>query len=115
MLSITLVSLLIHTLSLAQQTSDTYTIDDVHDALTSATPLVRCIVRAETGGTYNPYALGAQGERGIAQLHPRGKLLTFYAQGYTNPNNPWQAIEFLEAQLRQGQGNAWTVYDSCVR
>lgn len=90
------------------QAAQQFTSEDVRERLENASPQARCIVHYETGGRYDPYALGAQGERGPAQLHPRGKLLRFYADGYTNPNDPDQAVTFLEAQLKEGQGSAWT-------
>jgi hypothetical protein len=52
-------------------------------------------VRCETGGTFNPYARGRAGERGAAQLHPAGLLPHFRAVGYSDPDNPYMAVEYL--------------------
>lgn len=69
---------------------------------------LRSIVRCETGGTFDPYAVGRQGELGAVQLHPRGELLRFYAWGYDNPLSPFQAVAFLAQRLKQGGARAWT-------
>ena len=66
------------------------------------------IVRCETGGTFNPYAVGRLGEKGAAQLHPRGELPRFYAYGYDNPYSPYQAVAFLAQRLNEGGARAWT-------
>lgn len=66
-------------------------------------------MRYEVGGVgYNPYARGSQGEQGAAQLHPQGKLSEFYGLGYTDPDNPYQAVAYLEDALRRGQANHWS-------
>lgn len=69
---------------------------------------LRRIIRCETGGTYNPYARGRAGELGAAQLHPRGELRRFYAVGYTNPYNPYDAAHFLADRILAGGARAWT-------
>ena len=85
-----------------------FTADDVTARLKTASPRASCIVRYETGGTYDPNLIGKQGELGAAQLHPRGKLPAFYARGYSDPRDPVQAIEFLEEQIHIGQAGAWS-------
>src|SRR5439155_15537196 len=81
-----------------------FTPEQVLLRIASASAQVQCIVRHEVGGRdYDPYAVGGQGEQGPAQLHPQGKLVTFYAAGWTDPHDPNQAVSFLEAQLRAGQ------------
>jgi hypothetical protein len=69
---------------------------------------LRSIVRCETGGDYNPYARGRLGERGAVQLHPRGELLRFYAWGYDDPDDPYQAVRFLAQRINQGGVGAWS-------
>lgn len=54
---------------------------------------------------------GAAGEIGLAQLHPRGLLPTFYRWGYTNPWNPWQASAFMRDAFDLGMWRHW----SCAR
>lgn len=88
--------------------AQTYTVDDVHAALEGASARAACIVRYETGSTYNPYAYGAQGEQGVAQLHPRGLLRDFYAQGYIDPYNPYEAVAYLDAALARGMSTHWS-------
>jgi len=69
------------------------------------------IVSCETGGTYNPYSVGRQGELGAVQLHPRGELLRFLSWGYDDPFSPWQAVRFLAQRVSMGGASAW----SCAR
>ena len=86
-----------------------YTAADVHTALRTASPRTACIVRHEVGGWgYDPYAVGSQGERGPAQLSPRGLLPDFYRRGYTDPFNPYQAIAYLEWALAAGLARNWS-------
>ena len=94
-------------LAISAQTAS-YTADDTLTALETASPRARCIVRAETGGTFNPHAVGRQGELGVAQLHPAGELRTFFRYGYGDPFDPYQAVEFLERRLAEGGARAWS-------
>jgi hypothetical protein len=66
------------------------------------------IVRCETGGTFDPYSVGRQGERGAVQLHPRGELIRFYAWGYDDPYSPYQSVRFLAQRLSMGGARAWS-------
>jgi hypothetical protein len=65
------------------------------------------IVRCEDP-TFDPYAVGRQGELGAAQLHPRGELQRFYAWGYLDPFSPWQSVRFLAQRLSMGGARAWS-------
>lgn len=65
-------------------------------------------VRCETGGTFDPYSVGKQGELGAAQLHPRGELPRFYDWGYVDPYSPYQAVRFLAQRKTMGGARAWT-------
>jgi Soluble lytic murein transglycosylase and related regulatory proteins (some contain LysM/invasin domains) len=56
---------------------------------------------------WNQYAVGRQGELGPAQLHPRGELQGFYARGYTDPYDWWQAGDYLAVRLAEGGARAW--------
>jgi soluble lytic murein transglycosylase-like protein len=53
-------------------------------------------------------ARGALGERGLFQLLPGGELAVFYAWGYTDPDDPYQAADFTAARFAQGQSFRWT-------
>ena len=55
-----------------------------------------------------PGALGAAGERGIAQLHPQGELRTFFAEGFSDPFVAEEAIEFAAGAFAAGRAAAWT-------
>ena len=97
----------------AQETS--YTADDTLAAIwqysfeqgVSYASLYR-IVKCESGGDFNPYAVGRQGELGAVQLHPRGELLRFYAWGYDDPFSPYQSVRFLAQRINQGGARAWS-------
>ena len=71
----------------------------VVDALAGESALLWRIAWCEVGrsGTFNPYAIGGQGERGILQLLPgRGNGLSiFYGAGYSEPEDPYQNVEFF--------------------
>ena len=56
-------------------------------------------------------AVGRAGERGGFQLHPQGELRTFYARGFTDPTNWWEAAEFTAQRFAEGAARAW----SCAR
>ena len=99
----------------AQEAPRRWTVEDVLLRLETASPLARCIVKVETGGTYNPYAVGDHGTSlGPTQLHSPGKRDDFYAQEYTDPYSPQESIDFLEAQIAAGNGPAWSAYWWCV-
>ena len=82
-----------------------YTEADALLALQGASARVWCIARVES--TYNPNALGRQGEIGLVQLHPRGLLPVFYQWGYSDPWSPWQSRAFLEQALAAGMAHHW--------
>lgn len=95
-----------------------YTPDDTLAAIDQASAEVGVsraflyrVVRCETGGTFNPYAVGKQGELGPVQLHPRGLLPLFYAVGYDDPFNPSESVRFLAQATMWGYASAW----SCAR
>ena len=105
----------------AIQVRRVFTPHDTLAAIEAAPPAlrarVRAIVRCETGGTFNPYARGRLGERGAVQLYSRGLLLHFHRVGYTDPDDPYQAVAYLVRAIagewaRQGVG-AW--HWSCAR
>lgn len=66
------------------------------------------VIGCETGFSFNPYAVGRQGELGAAQLHPRGLLPLFYAVGYTDPFDPRQAAHFMADQFLLGRSYHWS-------
>lgn len=61
------------------------------------------------------YRLGAAGEQGMAQLHPRGLLPMFYSWGYTNPYSAWQAADFTALAFKYGYAWHWSCYRVYVR
>lgn len=93
-----------------------YTADDtlaaieqasIHSGVSAA--WLKRIVRCETGGTYNPYSRGRQGELGAVQLHPRGgEWPRFFAAGYTDPFDPLDAVHFLADELLLGRASSWS-------
>jgi hypothetical protein len=113
-----LASLLVVPVAHAEEDGPRYTPQDTLDAIdqysvemgVSRAFLMR-VVRCETGGTFDPYSVGRQGELGAVQLHPRGELLRFYAIGYLDPFSPWQAVRFLAQRVLMGGATAW----SCAR
>lgn len=87
-----------------------FTAWDTLKALENASPLVKCAVTVEVGGTnppYDPNAIGKAGELGPGQLHPKGKLPAFYNAGYNDPFNPYQVIPFMEEQFVLGDAKHW--------
>lgn len=58
----------------------------------------------------DPFAIGAQGEVGLFQLHPRGKLVTF-TRYYRDPWSVWEQSDFTAWQISIGQAAHW----SCAR
>lgn len=59
---------------------------------------------------FDRFAVGAQGEVGLFQLHPRGKLATFW-RWYDDPYDVWQQSDFAAWQFSEGQRHHW----SCAR
>lgn len=86
-------------------------IEDASGELGVSSAFLYRVVRCETGGTFNPYAVGRQGELGPVQLHPRGRLPDFYARGYSNPFDPYEAVRYLAQEALAGRTYAW----SCAR
>lgn len=113
-----LVSLLIHA-----QSQQPFTPQDVIDDLSSRKPIIQCIVHKEVGRSitrnnivypaYDPYMPGLQGEVGPVQLHPQGLLPDFYNRGFTNPNNPQQAHDYLELAIAAGLASHWPTSRGC--
>ena len=99
----------------AQDAAVGWTVEDIFNALDAASAStgvswrrLYSIVRCETWPPFNPYSRGRQGELGPVQLHPRGELPRFRSWGYTDPFNPYEAIEFLALRLQQGGARAWS-------
>jgi hypothetical protein len=96
-----------------------FTPEDTLTALQGASRLVRCLVDHEVGGgtaefaPYDPTSVGAAGEIGAAQLHPRGLLNDFYRQGFSNPNNPYEAVQYMEEAIRRGLAGHWSTLRYC--
>lgn len=67
------------------------------------------VARCETGGTFNPNAVGRLGEQGIFQLLPvRGLGATFRTMGYSDPFNVWEASDFAAWAFANGLSGHWT-------
>jgi hypothetical protein len=95
------------------QAQQTFTTEDTHVAISAAAHehgvaewLLDCMAMREA--TYRPYAVGSRGEQGVAQLKSPGRRDDFYARGYTDPFNPYQAIDYQALSIREGAGPAWT-------
>ncbi len=71
------------------------------------------VARCETRGQpFHPQAVGDGGTSfGIFQLHRGGELGTFYARGFSDPFNVWEAAEFAAQRFAEGAARAW----SCAR
>lgn len=65
------------------------------------------IIDCETGRTWDASLVGAAGELGPVQLHPRGELIEFYRRGYSDPTDWWEAGDFASSRLAEGERNAW--------
>lgn len=99
-----------------------WTSDDTLDAIAHASPLAACIVTGEVGGVgFDPYAVGAAGEIGPAQLHPRGLLPDFRYGRWTDlepafrdPNSPYMAVAYIDWAISQGMGPNWSTWWGCV-
>ena len=98
---------------LRQAVNRRFTKDDVLAAYAAASARAQCIVSWEVGkggngyAPWDPYAVGRLGEVGPVQLHPQFGLVDFYKRGYGNPNNPWEAINYLEMALSEGRQFDW--------
>lgn len=58
------------------------------------------VANCETHSTFNPYAVGDYGTSfGLFQLHRGGLLGRFYAEGYSDPMNPYEAAEFTASVM----------------
>jgi len=68
------------------------------------------VVGCETGFTWNPAAVGDYGTSfGAAQLHRGGgELPRFYAFGFSDPFNPYEAVTFMAQEFAVGRASAWS-------
>lgn len=68
------------------------------------------VARCES--TFNPRAIGRLGELGLFQLRAGGLLdqgpSSFYALGYSDPFNAWQAAEYAARAFALGLSSHWT-------
>jgi hypothetical protein len=93
-----------------------YSPADTLAAMEMHSPLAACVVRLEVGGVgFDPYAVGAQGELGPVQLHPRG-LLPLYIRwsGGASPYDPYTSIAFLDWAIERGYGPQWSAWRYCA-
>lgn len=67
------------------------------------------VARCETGGTFNPRAVGDHGTSlGIFQLHSPGLRETFFARGFSDPFDVAEASEFAAWAFANGLARHWT-------
>lgn len=95
--------------------ADGWTPDDVLASMDTHSSTAACMVRMEVGGVgYDPYAVGAEGELGPVQLHPRG-LLSLYEEwsGGASPYDPYTSMDFLDWAIANGYGPQWTSWWWC--
>ena len=104
-------------LALAPLQALAWTVDDTFQALYDAhvntgVPYARLyrIVGCETGQTFNPHVVGDHGNSwGPVQFNKYGgELPRFYARGYTDVYNPYEAIDYLANAIMEGRASAWT-------
>lgn len=89
------------------QPAAAFSSDDTHAAIEQSAASVGvsrtrldAIVRCETHGDYDPNAVGDHGTSfGAVQLHRGGLLGYFYAEGYSDPFDPYQGVEYLARAL----------------
>lgn len=92
-----------------------WTAANVRQALVGASPVVACIVAAETGHTYNPYLVSPTDDHGPAQLHRNGPQWREYLAGWgSDVHDPYRVIPYLAWALTHGEGPAWTTYRQCT-
>lgn len=86
-------------------------VNPIRAAYDRASPRAQCILRVESH-LLEPGARadirGKLGEKGIAQLAPFGLEPDFYRQGYTDPDDPYQAVDYLDAALARGLARNWS-------
>jgi hypothetical protein len=104
--------LLVHTAHAEEETR--WTPDDVSAAIVQyaaeigvSEAYLYAVVSCEDP-SFNPYAVGRQGELGPVQLHPRGRLQHFLSLGYTDPYSPYQAVRYLAQEISFGRASAWS-------
>lgn len=85
-----------------------WTVEDTHLALARyGSARAECIVRVES--QYQPYAVGDHGTSfGVAQWHRGGLLEWYFAQGYTDPFDPYQSVRGLQQALNAGMAHHWS-------
>lgn len=82
---------------------ETFTVDDTRQALNGKSLMTQRIIYCES--RYDPYARNSRsGAIGAAQLLPgaHNGLAIFYSFGYTDPYNPWEAVDFVEEVIQRG-------------
>lgn len=99
--------------------ADGWTRDDTVAALADAPYMVQCIVRLES--SYEPYAVGAAGEQGVAQLLPGGgQWEPFWTWDWTDVPpaerstwDPYLSVQFLSWWGERYGYRAWTTARYC--
>lgn len=102
-----------------------YTADDTLHALEYAPPQVVCVVRLETGGTWDPNAIGALGEQGVAQILPvwngGGEWNEFHYGDWVGLDpqfrsafDPYLSVYYLQWYLEtHGHLRPWSTWPYC--
>lgn len=71
---------------------------------------------ASCESSLNPDAIGDDGTSfGLYQLHDGGLLDDFYAEGYSDPLDPWQNADFAAAYVAEYGAGAWSCYWTQIR
>lgn len=85
-------------------------IDQASETTGISATWLRATVGCETGWTFSPDAIGDRGSSlGAAQLHRGGgELPRFYAFGYSDPFNPYEAVFFMAEEFARGRAQAWS-------
>jgi hypothetical protein len=58
----------------------------------------------------DPEAVGAAGELGLMQLHPRGLLPAFYRMGFDDPWSVYQQADFAAWAIANGYARHWSCW-----
>ena len=69
---------------------------------------------AECESELNPYAVGAEGEFGIFQIHPAGLAREYWRRGYTSSWSVWQQADFAASMFAAGHATKWSCYHTEV-
>jgi hypothetical protein len=103
------------TTAVPARAAEPWTVADSEAAISAHSALAGCIADIETGHTLDPWSVGAQGELGLVQLHPRGLLPLYerWSDG-ASPFDPYTSMAFLDWALDNGYGPQWAGWWWCA-